>query len=504
MNLRKLPIFAAVATLLSAAFGCNSSVDPYSDTIENGSVEVKSFSLKANDSILINLDSVFFSIDLATYQIFNADSLPKGTDVSHLQLKISTPTVSRCELHVNRSVGGDTIYNYLTSQNDSIDFSNGPVTLRITSKDGTLTADYEIHVNVHKMEPDSLYWNQSMCRDLPSTLKNVGFQKTVHFQHYAVCLTTTADLSQYCIAYTDNPLEDWEFVSSPSLPANYDPSTLTAAENWLCMLDIEGNLYTSADLGKTWTATDANFDYILGGYNGNIIGFCADINGNYLLNWPLGFTLAVPSDFPVSGVSTMLEYTSPWSTDPLAIFVGGRKADGSLSSDTWAYDGDQLAKINNPKASLPAGEDYALVPYFAFYTSTAWKVSEETIILAFGGKTADGTIDRSVYFTYDRGIHWGKAPSLMQLPDYIPTFTDAQVLCFNTVMSDEVSTEWSLMPAVALPAWYQIETPSRASEPITHWDCPSIYIFGGYDEDGHLLNSVWHGVINRLTFKPLY
>jgi hypothetical protein len=44
---------------------------------------------------------------------------------------------------------------------------------------------------------------------------------------------------------------------------------------------------------------------------------------------------------------------------------------------------------------------------------------------------------------------------------------------------------------------------SRATAPITQWEVPYIYLFGGYDSEGYLYNSVWRGVINRLSFKPL-
>ena len=38
---------------------------------------------------------------------------------------------------------------------------------------------------------------------------------------------------------------------------------------------------------------------------------------------------------------------------------------------------------------------------------------------------------------------------------------------------------------------------------IINWDCPYIYLYGGLDAQGTLHNSVWRGVINRLTFVPI-
>ena len=44
---------------------------------------------------------------------------------------------------------------------------------------------------------------------------------------------------------------------------------------------------------------------------------------------------------------------------------------------------------------------------------------------------------------------------------------------------------------------------SRAVAPITSWDTPYVYMFGGYDASSRLYDQLWRGVINRMTFKPL-
>ena len=69
--------------------GCNDD-ESSSFTSEGdfGNCSVTSFSINKNDKVLTGLDSVFFSIDLVNARIFNADSLPKGTDVSKLVIKI--------------------------------------------------------------------------------------------------------------------------------------------------------------------------------------------------------------------------------------------------------------------------------------------------------------------------------------------------------------------------------------------------------------------------------
>ena len=113
-----------LATLLAAMgfAGCNSEKEDIA-TVSYSSVAVEGFSLAADDSVLANLDSVFFTIDLNNALIFNADSLPVGTDVSKLVVKVNTTSVGGVELIVPRPGMTDSVYNYLANQHDSIDFS---------------------------------------------------------------------------------------------------------------------------------------------------------------------------------------------------------------------------------------------------------------------------------------------------------------------------------------------------------------------------------------------
>jgi hypothetical protein len=41
------------------------------------------------------------------------------------------------------------------------------------------------------------------------------------------------------------------------------------------------------------------------------------------------------------------------------------------------------------------------------------------------------------------------------------------------------------------------------TQAVTEWECPYIYLFGGEDTAGNTFNTIWRGVINRYTFKPI-
>ena len=200
--MKKLLIGLTAAAVLAGAASCNS--DTESDLTLPSSVMVTSFSLTDDDKVLNNLDSVFFSIDLNKGLIFNADSMPYGTKIDKLIPVIVTSGVSSAQLVVTRPNKADTIYNYLENSTDSIDFSNGPVTLRLKSLSGSTHKDYNIYVNVHKVKGDSLVWNRLERTSLPSIFNVVNSQQSAKSGNTVYCLTKYDN--RYCMASSDDPV----------------------------------------------------------------------------------------------------------------------------------------------------------------------------------------------------------------------------------------------------------------------------------------------------------
>jgi len=487
-----------------SVFSCNSDEDD-SQVWSYTSVAVEGFSLTADEKVLVNLDSVFFSIDLNAGRIYNADSLPLGTDITKLVPKISTSNVGAVELTVHRGAPlGDTTYNYLADQHDSIDFSHGPVTLRIKSQDLTYTRDYEVKVNVHNMKPDSLYWNRNARRSLPTVLEAPVAQKTVEIGGKALCLTVDAS-GAACVALADNPSQEWE-MTSVTLPSGAVAGSLTTvADNALFITTTDGSVYVSADNGSSWEPTGAVMHSLFGAYEGNLVGARREASGSWkITSYPVVREFDAPAGFPVEGASTLISYTTKWSNATIAVMSGGIQADGTLTGASWAFDGTAWARLSTSGlTSLPAGDGYAVVPYFAFKTSSSWRVSRETCLLAFGGRTADG-VSSKVYISWDRGISWKQGDELLQMPDYIPPFAGADAMVFDTTLGSTASDAWKSTASRELPVWWTVTPPGRADEAPQTWECPYIYIFGGLDNNGDLSDNVWRGVINRLSFKPLY
>ncbi len=66
---------------------------------------------------------------------------------------------------------------------------------------------------------------------------------------------------------------------------------------------------------------------------------------------------------------------------------------------------------------MPAVEGAVTVPYFAFRkTSGRWKLNEFSVLMLFGGRLADGSMNRKTYISYDNGVNWREYRSSLYFP----------------------------------------------------------------------------------------
>lgn len=178
MKKQKIYFFLCIAALFLSGISCNSTEDDVISYTVSESVRVSGFSLAANDSVLAHLDTIFFTIDLNKGQIYNADSLPVGTDVSALIANISFDNVAQAKIYMDKGdpAKNDTI-DYIANPTDSIDFTS-KVSLEVTAQNGTTVKWYSVKVNVHQIDPDSLYWNTMFgVRPLPCGVRQRSMRK---------------------------------------------------------------------------------------------------------------------------------------------------------------------------------------------------------------------------------------------------------------------------------------------------------------------------------------
>ena len=148
------------------------------------------------------------------------------------------------------------------------------------------------------------------------------------------------------------------------------------------------------------------------------------------------------------------------------------------------------------------------MPYFVYRTaSSSWVPTKLPEFLAMGGTNPDGTLSKEVYVSTDFGAHWLKADEPLQLPDAMPAFTGASGLVYSQTMSVDqpAASSWEAVASNEMPLWMARNYVKEQTgvTPITQWECPYIYLFGGQDDAGAIDHNIWRGVINRLKFKPL-
>jgi hypothetical protein len=479
--------------------GCNSSSTWGTDPGDYSGTKVTGFTLQDNSDILANLDTIYFSIDLVNCKIFNASPLPFGTRTDSLAVTIASDACSVAELRFTDSDGNAQTVDYLTSTDEKINFSNGPVTLHVVSADGEYQRDYQITVNVANAVADSLYWDKLQGGKLYG-VESMTQTKTVKVGDKALMLSRNAagkiGISTF-IPATKTGGGQWSSdIIEPTFTTNgaslLNIDSFTATDNGiLYVTDANGTLYQSTDGGYNFQNVDSDWETISATYLNAIVGVKNNAGARTYAVYPESAlaldSQAVASDFPVSGSSEAALFTTIWTNNPQVIILGGKTANGSYTGASWAFDGSKWAKLSN---ALPAGSGYSMSRYTIAETdSTTWTTVQKDVLIAFGGHAGianEISVDPvfTVYISRDMGLNWQEGSEMLQFPDYIPFTTGGSLLVFDkTLDANSAST--------------------MAVTPITSWECPYLYLFGGYSPQGNLRDTYWSGVVNHLTTKPL-
>ena len=486
---------AALVGLSAGLSACNSDSSA-KEIADVPNVAVTSFSLR---KVVGNsaLDSVYFAIDLDNKVIYNADSLPKGTEINKLQVNIKySADVDKAIINMTGGTTRTGEVDYTKEANDSIDFT-GDVTLTLGCNEG-FEQTYRIKVNVHKQVPDSLSWDNVSIGKLPSRLGAPTAQKTVTHDEEAICLLRESDGTYTLSTTTEIENASWQ-KREIAFPFTPDVSSLSVTENGsLWILDTDGNLYQSTDR-SAFTATGQRWTTLIGPYLNTVVGLEADGNTVRYAQYPLLELNAVEADpeFPRSESTNFVTLQNKWTLSPVAFFAGGVKADGHVSDDTWAFDGANWIKLC--EGGIPALAGASIIPYFTYRQSASGGSQiEYRVWMLLGGRLDSGEFNRTVYISYDNGVTWQPGSKLLQLPDVIPAMSRFDNAVLTTPMSGNISDAWKLRwRAPKTRVDYEV-----SGETIT-WQCPYIYLIGGYDPNGHLYDTIWKGVLNRLTFVPI-
>ena len=497
---KRIPLYLVLAmavmlSLMSVLVSCNKDNDDddstYSYSESQQTTLITGFALQADADVLASLDSVHFTVDYDNGLIYNADSLPVGTDITKLKVTVNfLNTVSSAVFNItDATVQADTTINYTTSMTQSLDFT-GKTVLTVTSYDKNRVKDYDVKVLVHKVNPDTLIWNKSWRRDLPGYRSSAIGHKAVKQGDLYRILNYNGNESFLFTAWAPNQ-GTWD-KQSVSLPFVPQVQSLVATDDALYMLDADGVLYTSPD-GLEWTSCGVTWYSLLGAYNGRVLGIVQGTDGYFHDEYPHseGFIAnAVEDGFPVSHSSGMIVTDNKWTVAQQAMIVGGMDRDGKLVSDVWGFDGQRWGKINNIHTNvLPALADATLFAYYTYKSlSGVRRYARQDTWYVMGGKLADGSLNKDIYLSNTQGITWIKGDSCISQPDNMPGFYGAQAFVhYETLTANQGSN-----------------IPRRVASLPTSWECPFIYLFGGFNDQDRLLPYVWRGVYNRLTNAPVY
>lgn len=459
-------------------------------------VAVTEFSLKS-DLNNPGLDSVYFSIDLEHGIIFNADSLRKGTQIDKvIPLITFSNTPSEATIIMSGGTTREGEVNYKTNPTDSIDFT-GDVLLRVKADDNEIEKTYRIKVNVHKIETDSLFWDNIDYKNMGSRMDNPRKMKTIEVENMPVSLVEEKDGSYSIITY--NSAEEMR-PTAREITFPFEPAVHTLCtdevETW--MLDSRGALWRGDLTLSGWQDTGEIWRALIGTYNQSVVGLRESGTSTYFAQYPLINIneKIIPEDFPVSGYSNFVTLTNKWTLSPVAFFTGGIESDGTLSDSTWAFDGAEWIRLSS--GGIPALEGSSLIPYYNYRPSAdGTSMIEYRVWLLLGGRESDGTFNRDLYISYNNGVNWTLGASSLQLPDIIP----ATYYCDNVVIDLEKSADLSAGWSRAVKSPRKIDYSVNGD--IITWECPYIYLFGGYSESGKLNTTIWRGVLGRLTFTPI-
>lgn len=486
--------------LIGLIVACNKKDDEptvESTYVSTESVAITSFSLTADVRVMQNLDSVFFSIDLEHGVIFNADSLPKGTNVTKLIPKIKYPsTVTAAEIEMTGGTHREGKVNYFSNSSDTIDFT-GKVFLTLKAGEN-IEKTYRLKVNVHQQDPDTIYWDRLASMDLPSRLPDPKDQKTVAYGSGVISLIEESDGS-YTLSSTSDIFEaNWQ-------KAEFTPGfapvlrTLTAAtDGTLYMLDDNGGLHSAAGTDASWTDCDSGWNEIIGFYNGTLLGTAAPASSGTMKSYPDSEYngLRLPADFPVTGFTRAIEFTNRWTPNSTIVIFGGYPfpADGRCPS--WAFDGSQW--VNIAENTMPALTGMSVMKYYSYLKSASSSLLKEfDVYLAFGGMDKDGIVNNTLYVSYDYGINWQKAQTYMQLPASVFAGTQVDAIPLGMSMESNLSNRWK---STSLKR----RLPFEIDGDLIKWNCPYIFLFGGMDASYTLQTRIRSGVLQRLSFEPLF
>ncbi len=364
-----------------------------------------------------------FAIDHVAGEVYNVDSLPKGTDVTHVT--------------VNMGLNAGYAYYYegdeakIFSTEDSIDFTN-PVRFTVFAADGEGSRSYLVRLNVHQTDMDSLVWTRVENNNFHGG--SMTAEKIVQMFDYLMVFGEMDGVPTVMGGEVNFPFsyakKEWPLMGLHG-QAQVDYSSIVSHKNALYLL-ADGKLYSSIS-GVDWMAEakDRTFTSILGEADGKLYLSQADtIVACNAYDWTLvdGVDTLIRDWEVVQTVNESLLPVNPsMVTLPLrtnsqimrTTLIGTpRVANGEGPVSVWAkLSTDDRWTYYNPIA----GNSHAC-PVLDRLTV----IGHDNRLYAFGGASRSGDIApfEALYASSDGGITWWKQSTKMGFPEELKGYDE--------------------------------------------------------------------------------
>ncbi len=496
----------AVVTLLLLTSCLGDNEQEYVVTNAYNTV-VTSFSLVANSNVADNLGSYQFTVDnygLSDERlhqnfpndgiIFNPDSLPYGTVADSVKVTVNYTAPDSVYFQLYSLDGILRQYSDYT-RDSALYFASFPdARLRVVK--GGLKRTYHIKINVHRVDGDSIKWN-NYTDDLWAGME-VTDQRTDSLGDVIYWLTEANGQNWVRTSLMSCDARQWSEPASVNVESGelLDLSTLYSWHGELLAVGKErGELLASTD-GVNWTAvcSDYKFENIVGNqprtqdvyknWNSDTLSVILNVDGNYQFavsadgrNWRMD--LPVPARFPIKGFSRPVAVPARSNQGNLTsrvYLVGGMDAEGNLTNSTWSCDGysEELGGRNwaeFPQNEIPAMQGATVLTY------TLDKDKPGSFWILQPGSLSDGKVPTNtlyaklystLYYSQDSGVSWHR------LSRYYPRYAD------NSLLGPLACHSGMINPKNF-----------------------NIYLFGGCKEDGTQYTTLWGGALPKLTFKKV-
>ena len=402
-------------------FSSNSSITAFSikDSI------ITYYSAKVNDVDTTLSKSVAgadypFVIDHNQGLIYNPDSLPIGSDVKKVVIKITADTQGIYIVAEKDSLWQET---------DSLNFEK-PIQFKVLSEKGTFGRVYTAKINVHQQDPELLSWK----RFESNFSKEVTEQKAVYLNNYIYVFGLQNGQAVVTKAQTSDG-GNWSEPIRIATPIEADITSAMAWGNQLYILAGNG-LYTSQD-AISWEKVETETKIrqltacIYTDKQQKIIGVDTD---NHYIESNDGSVWAqygeMPADFPTHRLSSV-NYALDTNKDIQRIVVIG---DNGIASDTIAVAWSQMDSENN-WTDLTAPNNSDACPKFENISMIRYN----NMLYAFGGYAQhEAEIEpfTCIYASRDNGITWEATTEKIAFPEEFPTIYEASEGNYSCVVDN--------------------------------------------------------------------